>query len=57
MKFNAVLWVVGMQVKPGMDEEKLNKCYDEVHIPMLLKGDYCKRVSRSLPAEHPSSEH
>ena len=50
MKSNAVLWVVGTQVKPGVDEEKFNKWYDEVHIPMLLKGDHCKRVSRSLLA-------
>ena len=50
MKSNAVLWVVGTQVKPGVDEEKFNQWYDEVHIPMLLKGDYCKRVSRSLLA-------
>lgn len=51
MKSNAVLWVVGTQIKPGVDEEKFNKWYDEVHIPMLLKGDYVKRVSRSKLAE------
>ena len=50
MEAKSVIWMVGTQIKPGVDEEKFNKWYDEVHIPMLLKGDYCKRVSRSIMA-------
>ena len=51
MESKTVIWMVGTQVKPGVDEEKFNKWYDEVHIPMLLVGNYVKRVSRSKLAE------
>lgn len=51
MKEDSVIWIVGTECKPGVDEEKFNKWYDEVHVPMLLEGDFVKRVSRSRLAD------
>lgn len=49
MKNSSVIWVVGTQCKPGVDENKFNKWYDEVHIPMMLK--HVKKVTRSKLAD------
>lgn len=51
MKKDAVLWLVGTQCKPGVDEDKFNKWYDEVHVPMLLEGNHVKKVTRNKIAE------
>ena len=48
---NAVIWVVGTQCRPGVDEDKFNKWYDEIHVPMLLKGNWVKKVTRNKIAD------
>jgi antibiotic biosynthesis monooxygenase (ABM) superfamily enzyme len=45
MKSKPVIWAVGLQCRPE-DEDKFNKWYDEVHLPMLLKGNQVARVIR-----------
>ena len=51
MSDQAVIWTVGIQCK-AEDEAKFNTWYDDVHVPMLLKGDFVKKVSRyKLAAE------
>lgn len=51
MKDESVMWIVGTQCKPGVDEDKFNKWYDEVHVPMLLEGNHVKKVTRNKIAE------
>jgi len=45
MSNQAVIWMVGINCK-AEDEEKFNAWYDDVHVPMLLKGDFVKKVTR-----------
>ncbi|MCP5328938.1 MAG: EthD family reductase [Steroidobacteraceae bacterium] len=45
MRSNRVIWTVGLQCRP-QDEDKFNKWYDEVHVPMLLKGGHVSKVTR-----------
>jgi antibiotic biosynthesis monooxygenase (ABM) superfamily enzyme len=45
MKNEPVIWLVGTQCRPE-DEEKFNKWYDDVHVHMLLKGNWVKKVTR-----------
>ena len=45
MRRKPVIWTVGLQCRPE-DEEKFNKWYDEVHVPMLLKGGHVVKVTR-----------
>jgi antibiotic biosynthesis monooxygenase (ABM) superfamily enzyme len=45
MKMKPVIWMVGIQCRPE-DEEKFNQWYDDVHVPMLLKGNWATRVTR-----------
>lgn len=40
-----VIWTVGIQC-PAEDEDKFNTWYDDIHVPMLLKGDLVKKVTR-----------
>ena len=45
MKANSVIHIVGLQCKPEA-EEKFNKWYDEVHIPMMLEFKELRGVTR-----------
>lgn len=45
MSDTKVIWTVGIQCKTE-DEAKFNAWYDDVHVPMLLKGDCVKKVTR-----------
>ena len=45
MTKKSVIWTVGLQCRPE-DEEKFNKWYDEVHVPMLLGGGHVATVTR-----------
>lgn len=45
MTNQALIWIVGIQCR-AEDEAKFNSWYDDVHVPMLLKGDCVKKVSR-----------
>ncbi|WP_177330906.1 DUF4286 family protein [Pseudomonas sp. AAC] len=45
MSNQTVIWMVGINCK-AEDEEKFNAWYDDVHVPMLLKGDFVKKVTR-----------
>ncbi len=46
-----LIWLVGIQCRPE-DDAKFNAWYDDVHVPMLLKGDCVKKVTRfKLAAE------
>lgn len=45
MTQQSVIWTVGLQCKPE-DEAKFNAWYDDVHVPMLLKGDLVKKATR-----------
>ncbi len=40
-----LIWIVGIQCRTE-DEAKFNAWYDDVHVPMLLKGDCIKKVTR-----------
>lgn len=40
-----VIWTVGIQCK-AEDEVKFNIWYDDIHVPMLLKGDCVQKVTR-----------
>ena len=40
-----LIWLVGIQCKAD-DEAKFNTWYDDIHVPMLLKGDHVKKVTR-----------
>lgn len=50
MSDQAVIWIVGINC-PAEDEVKFNTWYDDVHVPMLLKGDFVKKVNRFKLAE------
>jgi antibiotic biosynthesis monooxygenase (ABM) superfamily enzyme len=41
----AVIWSVGLQCR-SEDDDKFNRWYDEVHVPMLLKGNHVAKVTR-----------
>ena len=45
MTNETVIWTVGIQCKPE-DEVKFNTWYDDIHVPMLLKGNCVKKVTR-----------
>lgn len=45
-----MIWTVGIQCKPE-EEAKFNTWYDDVHVPMLLKGDFVKKVARFKVAD------
>lgn len=45
MSSETVIWTVGIQCKTE-DEVKFNAWYDDVHVPMLLKGDCVQKVTR-----------
>jgi len=40
-----LIWIVGIQCKAEV-EAKFNAWYDEIHVPMLLKGHHVKKVTR-----------
>jgi antibiotic biosynthesis monooxygenase (ABM) superfamily enzyme len=42
---NPVIWTVGLQCLPE-DDEEFNAWYDDVHVPMLLKGGHVAKVTR-----------
>lgn len=50
MSNQTVIWTVGINCQ-AEDEDKFNTWYDDVHVPMLLKGDFVKKVSRFKLAE------
>ncbi|MEJ5059358.1 MULTISPECIES: DUF4286 family protein [unclassified Pseudomonas] len=50
MSNQTVIWTVGINC-PAEDEKKFNAWYDDVHVPMLLKGDNVKKVTRFKLAE------
>lgn len=45
MSRKPVIWTVGLQCR-AEDEEKFNRWYDDVHVPMLLKGGHVTKVTR-----------
>ena len=45
MTSNPVIWTVGLQCLPE-DDEEFNAWYDDVHVPMLLKGGHVAKVTR-----------
>ena len=45
MKDKSVILIIGEQCHPE-DEEKFNKWYNEIHIPMLLKFQGLKEATR-----------
>ena len=45
MNSKPLIWIVGIQCKAEA-EAKFNTWYDDVHVPMLLKGDHVKKVTR-----------
>ena len=45
MTQNPFMWIVGTRCAPELDDE-FNKWYDEVHIPMLMKGGHISAVTR-----------
>lgn len=45
MSSKPVIWTVGLQCRPE-DDEKFNQWYDDVHLPMLLKGGHVAKVTR-----------
>jgi antibiotic biosynthesis monooxygenase (ABM) superfamily enzyme len=45
MSSKPLIWIVGIQCR-AEDEAKFNAWYDDVHVPMLLQGDFAKKVSR-----------
>ena len=45
MNSKPLIWIVGIQCKAEV-EAKFNTWYDDVHVPMLLKGGYVKKVTR-----------
>ena len=45
MSNKPLIWIVGIQCKAEA-EAKFNTWYDDVHVPMLLKGDHVKKVTR-----------
>ena len=45
MSNKPLIWIVGIQCR-AEDEAKFNTWYDDIHVPMLLKGDCVKKVTR-----------
>ena len=45
MNSKPLIWIVGIQCKAEV-EAKFNTWYDDVHVPMLLKGGHVKKVTR-----------
>ena len=45
MNKKTVIWTVGIQCN-AEDEVKFNTWYDDIHVPMLLKGESVKKVTR-----------
>ena len=45
MSSKPLIWIVGIQCR-AEDEAKFNTWYDDVHVPMLLKGGCVKKVAR-----------
>lgn len=45
MSSKPLIWIVGIQCR-SEDEARFNTWYDDVHVPMLLKGEHAKRVTR-----------
>ena len=45
MNNKPLIWLVGILCKAEA-EAKFNAWYDDVHVPMLLKGDHVKKVTR-----------
>lgn len=45
MKDQTVIWLVGINCTPE-NESKFNTWYNDIHVPMLLKGDCVKKVTR-----------
>ena len=45
MNNKPLIWIVGIQCKADA-EAKFNTWYDDIHVPMLLKGDHVTRVTR-----------
>ncbi len=45
MAENPYLWLVGTRCAPELDAE-FNKWYDEVHIPMVMKGGHISAMTR-----------
>jgi hypothetical protein len=50
MSNEAVIWLVGINCPVG-EEEKFDSWYADIHVPMLLKGDFVKKVTRFKLAE------
>lgn len=45
MSGTPVIWTVGLECRTE-DDDKFNRWYDEVHVPMLLEGGHVARVTR-----------
>lgn len=45
MSDQAVIWMVGINCA-AEDQVRFNAWYDDVHVPMLLQGDFVKKVAR-----------
>lgn len=50
MAQKSLIWMVGIQCR-SEDEAKFNAWYDDIHVPMLLKGNLVQKVSRFKLAE------
>lgn len=50
MSDETVIWLVGINC-PAEDEQKFDSWYADIHVPMLLKGDFVKKVTRFKLAE------
>ena len=45
MNEKSLIWMVGIQCRTEVEAE-FNAWYDDIHVPMLLKGDHVKKVTR-----------
>lgn len=45
MSARPLIWIVGINCR-AVDEAKFNAWYDDVHVPMLMKGGFVKRAAR-----------
>nr|WP_295774405.1 DUF4286 family protein [Rhodoferax sp.] len=50
MKSATVIWTVGIQCE-AVEEAKFNTWYDDIHVPMLLQGNFVKKVTRFKVAD------
>lgn len=41
-----ILWAVGTQCLPGVDEDDYNQWYNESHVPLLMENGLVKRTWR-----------